>query len=405
MTDSMVLKSKAAPAERPAPAWITMLLATGCGLLAANIYYAQPLIGLIAPSIGLSEKAASLIVTFTQCGYCLGLALLVPLGDLVENRRLVFWTLCGAIVALVAAGLAPSASLFLVASLLIGLSSVAAQMLLPIAAHLAPDATRGRMVGNVMSGLLTGIMLARPAASLIANYFGWRAVFGLSACVIAILAIVVRNFLPERRPRADHNYFELIGSLWTLFRDHPLLRRRIAYQAVLFADFSLFWTTAPLELASPTFGFTQRGIGLFALAGAAGAIVAPIAGRIADRGWIRAATGAAMAVAILAFLLAWFGGYGSIAALVAAGVLLDSGVQANQIVGQRVIYGLDPEARSRLNGLYVALFFLGGAAGSAIASLTFTLGGWSAVTLVGAALPLAGLLLFAMEFLSVRRRA
>jgi predicted MFS family arabinose efflux permease len=403
MADSTVLQSKAPAVEAPAPAWITVLLAIACGLLAANIYYAQPLIGLIAPSIGLDDKAASLIVTFTQCGYCAGLVLLAPLGDLVENRRLVTCTLCGAVAALIAAAAAPSALFFLVASLLIGLASVAAQMLLPIAAHLAPDATRGRMVGNVMSGLLMGIMLARPVSSLIADAFGWRAVFGVSACLIAVLAIVMRILLPERRPKADHSYFELIGSLWTLLRAHPLLRRRIAYQAFLFADFSLFWSSAPLELASPAFGMTQRGIGLFALAGAAGAIVAPIAGRVADRGWTRPATGLAMATVAVAFLCARIGGAGHLAALVAAAVLLDAGAQVSQIVGQRIIYGIDPEARSRLNGLYVALFFLGGAVGSGVASLTFALGGWSCVTWIGLVVPLAGLLLFATEFGSRQR--
>jgi predicted MFS family arabinose efflux permease len=402
MTSSVAAPAQDRAAEKSVSAGMTALLAAACGLTAANIYYAQPLIGLIAPAIGLGDAAASLIVTFTQFGYCLGLILVVPLGDLLENRALVFWTLCAAAAALLAAAFAPSSAAFLGAALLIGLASVAAQMLVPIAAHMAPDATRGATIGNVMSGLLIGIMLARPVSSLIASAFGWRAVFEASALAIAILAFTLRALLPARRPKIDHGYFALIGSLWTLLRGEPLLRRRAAYQAVLFAAFSLYWTAVPLELAGPTFGLGQRGIAFFALAGASGALAAPIAGRIADRGWSRIATGASMVVVAIAFLLARIGGAGSMLALLAAGILLDAGVQGVQVVGQRAIYALGAEARSRLNGLYIAMFFAGGAAGSAVTSLAYSYGGWNLVSWIGLAFPLVGLMLFATEFLPRR---
>jgi predicted MFS family arabinose efflux permease len=390
-------------AQKPVSAGMTFLLATACGLTAANIYYAQPLISLIAPSVGLGETAASLIVTITQLGYCAGLIVLVPLGDLVETRALTIWTLFGAVVALLAAALAPTAAAFLTAALFIGLASVAAQMLVPIAAHLSPDATRGRTIGNVMSGLLIGIMLARPVSSLIADSFGWRAVFLASALAIAILAFALGRLLPRRRPKVDHGYFSLIASLWALLRDTPVLRRRAAYQALLFAGFSLYWTAVPLELAGPTFGLSQRGIALFALAGAGGALSAPVAGRIADRGWGRASTGLSMVVVAIAFLLARIGGEGSMLALLAAGVALDAGVQGNQVVSQRIIYALGEEARSRLNGLYIAMFFVGGAVGSSIASLAYALGGWERISWIGLAFPLAALALFATEFLPQAR--
>jgi predicted MFS family arabinose efflux permease len=390
-------------AAKPVSLGMTTLLAVACGLTAANIYYAQPLIGLIAPAVGLGDATASLIVTFTQIGYCIGLVLVVPLGDLLENRALVFWALCACGSALLAAAFAPSAAPFLAAALFIGVTSVAAQILVPIAAHMAPEATRGRTLGNVMSGLLVGIMLARPVSSLIADAFGWRAVFMMSAAAIIGLAFVMGRLLPKRRPNVDHGYVGLIASLWRLLRETPILRRRAAYQATLFASFSLFWTAVPLELAGPTFGLTQRGIALFALAGAGGALSAPIAGRIADRGWGRAATGLSMAVVAVAFLLARIGGSGSMAALLAGGILLDAGVQFNQIVGMRAIHSLGPEIRSRLNGLYIAIFFLGGAAGSAIASLAYTRGGWQLVSWIGAVFPLAGLIFYATEFLGPRR--
>jgi predicted MFS family arabinose efflux permease len=404
MTSTTTTPANSGVAETPVSAGMTILLAAACGLSAANIYYSQPLIGLIAPAIGLGDTAASLIVTLTQLGYCIGLVLLVPLGDLLENRALTFWTLSGAVAALAAAAFAPSAAAFLTAALFIGVASVAAQMLLPIAAHLSPDATRGRTIGNVMSGLLLGIMLARPISSLIADSFGWRAVFEMSALATAILAFTLRSLLPERRPKIDHGYIALIASLWTLLRDTPLLRRRAAYQATLFAAFSLYWTAVPLELAGPSFGLSQRGIALFALAGASGALSAPIAGRIADRGWGRALTGVSIAAVAAAFLLARIGGGGSMIALLAAGVLLDAGVQGNQVVSQRLIYGLGDNARSRLNGLYIAIFFAGGAVGSAIASLAYATGGWERVSWIGAAFPLAALALFATEFLPPGRR-
>jgi predicted MFS family arabinose efflux permease len=378
---------------------MTTLLAVACGLSAANIYYSQPLIGLIAPAVGLGDTAASLIVTLTQIGYCIGLVFLVPLGDLVENRALTFWTLIGATAALLGAALAPSALTFLAAAFLIGLGAVAAQMLVPIAAHLAPDATRGKTIGNVMGGLLLGIMLARPLSSLIASAFGWRAVFGVSAVAIGALAFTLRRLLPERRPKVDHGYVALIASMWALLRDTPVLRRRAAYQAALFAAFSLYWTAVPLELAGPTFGLSQRGIALFALAGAGGALSAPIAGRIADRGWSRAATGVSMAVVAVAFLMAQIDWSRSMIALLAAGILLDAGVQGNQVVSQRLIYALGDKARSRLNGLYIAIFFVGGAVGSSIASLAYVLGGWECVTWIGFVFAIVALMLFATEFL------
>ena len=397
MTTSTTATAKNGVAEKTLSAGMTTLLAAACGLTAANIYYAQPLIGLIAPAVGLGDRAASLIVTVTQVGYCIGLMLLVPLGDLVENRAMTFWTLLADVAALLTAALAPSALAFLSAALFIGVASAATQMLVPIAAHLAPDATRGRTIGNVMSGLLLGIMLARPVSSLIADVFGWRAVFGISALAITALAFALRARLPERAPKVDHGYVALIASLWTLLRDTPVLRRRAAYQAALFAAFSLFWTAVPLELAGPTFGLSQRGIALFAFAGAAGALAAPIVGRIADRGWGGGATAVSMAMVAAAFPVAWIGANGSLIALLAGAVLLDAGVQGNQVVSQRVIYALGDEARSRLNGLYIAMFFVGGAVGSSIASLAFASGGWERVSWIGMVFPLIALALFAGE--------
>ncbi len=382
---------------------MVFFLAASCGIIVANIYYAQPLVGLIAPAVGLGNKTASLMVTLTQLGYAAGLLALVPLGDIVENRLLLTLTVAASIPALLIAGFAHSGAEFLAAGALIGLTSVAVQMLVPLAAHLAPDHQRGRIVGNVMSGLLAGILLARPVASLIADSFGWRAVFFASAAVMVALALAMRLTLPERQPSAAHHYFELLGSLLALPFNTPLLRRRAAYQAAAFGAFSLFWTATPLLLAAE-FGFTQRGIAIFALVGAAGALAAPTAGRLADRDHGRVGTFVALVSIIGAFLIAWAGGAAhSIIALAAAGILLDAGVQANLVFSQRAIYALAPAMRSRLNGIFMAIFFAGGAAASALVSPVLARFGWPGICAIGVLLPVLALLYFTVHHLQTRR--
>ncbi|PUA35507.1 MFS transporter [Paenibacillus elgii] len=396
MTD---LKNKQA-IEKNIPTWLTILFATACGIIAANLYYAQPLIGLISSSIGLSESSAGFIVTLTQIGYVVGLLFIVPLGDIVENRRLIVVSLLLTAVALAAAAMAKQPLLFLGASLFIGLGSVATQVLVPFASYLATETTRGRVVGNIMSGLLLGIMLSRPLSSLVADLFGWHAIFALSAAAVVILAIVLSKVLPARRPATTTHYAVLLGSMWHLLRTTPILRRRAAYHACVFATFSLFWTTVPLLLSGPVFHFSQKAIALFALAGVAGAVAAPIAGRLADRGWTRLGTWIALAIVVISVLLPLMIQTGSpigIAVLVISAILLDAGVSANLVFGQRAIFSLGPEIRSRLNGLFMALFFFGGAIGSAIGGWAYASGGWSTVLWIGIAFPVAAMLYFATE--------
>ncbi len=379
----------------PSAAMVT-LLAAACGIVVANIYYAQPLIGLIGPAVHLGARSASLIVSITQLGYAAGLILLVPLGDLFENRRLVVLTIAASIPALLLAGAAQSGAMMLAAAALIGLTSVAVQMLVPLAAHLAPDHRRGQVVGNVMSGLLLGILLSRPIASMVADVSSWRVVFFASAGVMLATILLLAFTLPQRRPRAHHSYGELLRSLFSLPVSLPLLRQRAAYQATVFAGFSLFWTAAPLLLARE-FGFTQRGIAVFALVGAAGALAAPVAGRLADRGHSTIGTVFALLAVTVSFLISAAGAsLHSVVLLAAAGVMLDAGVQSNLVFGQRAIYTLAPDIRSRLNGIFMAIFFLGGALGSAVTSPVFVHFGWPGICGLGAALPLAALVYFAL---------
>ncbi|WDZ96296.1 MFS transporter [Herbaspirillum sp. WKF16] len=386
------------PLQQDIPRWMVMLLAAACGIIVANLYYAQPLIGPISRATGISLGAAGLIVTLTQIGYGLGLLFIVPMGDLFENRRLVLTGLVLTCVALVGAALAESAMQLLASVLLIGISSVGAQVLVPYAAHFSRPETRGRAVGNVMSGLLLGILLARPLASLVADLFGWHAIFGLSAVVVAALIAVLSRYLPQRHPPAGMHYLALLASMWTLVKTTPVLRRRSLYHAMLFASFSLFWTASPLFLAE--LGISQKGIALFAFAGVIGVVAAPIAGRMADRGWSRPATGAALLCASLSFLLPHLVQGGrelSLGVLLAVAILLDFAVAANLVLSQRAIYALGGEIRSRLNGLFMATFFAGGALGSALGGWVYAQAGWSGATWVGFAFPFLALLFYLTE--------
>ncbi|MGN6778653.1 MFS transporter [Rhizobium sp.] len=379
---------------------LTFMFAAACGLVAANLYYGQPLAGPISQSLGFTPAATGLIVTLTQIGYGLGLLLIVPLGDLLENRKLVLTLVALAAVALVGAAFAWSPSLFLLASLCIGLASVAVQVLVPFAAHMAPDASRGAVVGNVMSGLLVGIMLARPAASFLSELLSWHAVYIISAGVMIGLIVILRLVLPTRVPHTKLHYGQLLSSMGHLALRTPVLQRRALYQACMFGAFSLFWTTTPLLLASPAFSLTQNGIALFALAGAAGAVASPIAGRVADRGWTKLATAFALVLAIIAFLIGHFSGSGSLLALITltlSGIMLDFGVQTNLVLGQRAIFALSAEHRSRLNGLYMATFFAGGALGSALGGWAYATGGWNMASWIGVAFPVVALLAYLTE--------
>ncbi len=392
-----------APPGSDLPLWLTILLAAACGLIVANLYVSQPLVGPIGASLGMSPAARGLIPTMAQLGYGAGLLLIVPLGDLVENRRLIVCALGLAVAALAGAALSTRAAAFLAASLLIGLGSVAAQILVPYASHLASDANRGRVVGNVMGGLMLGIMLARPAASVVAEAASWHAVFALLAAAMVGLAVVLRLALPPRRPAPGHSYAALLASMGRLAAHTPVLQRRALYHACLFAAFSLFWTAVPLLLVD-VYHLSQNGIAAFALVGVAGVIAAPLAGRAADRGWTRPATALAMAAVLVSLLLARLGLGGSrpgLAALLAASVLLDLGVTANNVLGQRAIYQLEAGIRSRLNGLYMATFFAGGAAGSALGGWAYARGGWSLTLWFGLALPALAL----AGFLTDRPRA
>jgi predicted MFS family arabinose efflux permease len=392
------MTSTPAPVPAGLSAGLTSLFAIACGLCVANIYFAQPLIEPISTALELHAGLAGLVMTLTQLGYGAGLILLVPLADVIENRRLILLAMGGAVLGLAGAAASISAITFLVASFLVGMCAVAAQVLVPFASHLAPDATRGKVVGNVMAGLLAGIMLARPFSSLVAAAFGWRAVFAVSAALMAVLMVVIARALPERVPHGSVGYARTLQSLPGILWHTPLLRRRALYQGLMFATFQAFWTAVPLVLAHQ-YGLGQAGIALFALAGAAGALAAPWAGRLADRGLTRVATGVAMATVAVSFAIGAAAVHlHSLAALVVVALLVDAAVQVCQVLSIRSLYMLAPELRGRLNALFMTFVFLCAAIASGSAAAIYAFHGWDGLSLLGGVLALLALFAYATEF-------
>ena len=399
---SATTEATAAPLARPETVLtrpLILLFGTSVGVIVTNLFAPQTLVGLIGPSLGLSTAAAGLVAMATLLGYAAGLFLLVPLADLVENRRLILRMLACAAACAGLATLAPTATTLLPVLVLLGAACSAIQILVPIAAAMAPPERRGRIIGDVMGGLMVGILLARPLASGIAGSFGWRGFYLASAVAMALLTLVLAARLPRRSPEARIGYPALIASLWHLLRQEPVLRARALTASLVMAAFSLFWTGVALRLAQPPFSLGQGGIALFALVGAGGAVVTPLAGRAGDRGWTRPATLASHLAVIGGFALAaWAGAApsgGSLWPLVVMGlaaVVLDIGITGDQTLGRRAINMLRPEARARLNALFVGLFFLGGAAGSAVAGLAWAAGGWPLICLIGAAIGLAAVI-------------
>lgn len=375
-------------------------LALASGLIVANLYYAQPLAGMIGASLGLSPKSDGLIVTFTQLGYALGLIFIVPLGDLIENRLAIVGGMIASCAGLITAGLAGSPAIFLLAVSVTGFSSAVAQIVVPLASHFTAKENQGRVIGSIMSGLFLGIMLARPVSSLVGGLFGWRAIFFSSAIAMACLALASSFALPTRKPQRTVSYPQLLGSLATLLKTTPILRRRAFYHACLFGAFSVFWTTVPMFLMSPAIGLSQQKIAIFALIAVAGAIASPLAGRLADRGYTRVATVAAMALVGAAFCLSFLGG-GSvgwkIVGLGAGAFILDFGVSGNLVLGQRAIFQLGAEIRSRLNSLYMTSFFLAGALCSAAGGWAYASYGWEGSQAIGIGLALLGLVVAIVE--------
>jgi predicted MFS family arabinose efflux permease len=381
----------------------TAFFAAVVGVFIFNVFASQVVVANIAAGLGLEPTQASLIPSLTALGYALGLLFIVPLADVVENRRLVISMAVTCAGALLLAGLTHQPILFLALCFTSGAAASLIQILVPLVGSLTPAATRGRVLGNVMSGLMLGIMVSRPFASLVGERFGWRAVYLTGAFLIAAIILPLRAALPERKPAASVGYGAALASLGTLLRREPILRSNAITAALVMGAFNVFWTAIADRLTSSPFHLSARGIALFGLVGTTGAVSAPVMGWLGDRGWTRIASLAADVAVIGALLLALLAGGAlgtaspvlGVAGLAAAAVLLDLGVIGDQTLGRRAINMLEASAIGRRNGLFVGIFFLGGAAGSAVVGPALALGGWPGVSLAGAAFGLAALLVSA----------
>jgi predicted MFS family arabinose efflux permease len=378
----------AAPAELTRP--LLFLLASGAGFSVASIYYAQPMLGTLAEQFQASSGEIGLVPTLTQLGYAAGILLLAPLGDRFDRKRIILWKALALIVALLLAAAAPHLSLLYLASALIGLSASVAQDLVPAAAILAPEAKRGKAVGTAMTGLLLGILLSRVVSGVVAEQFGWRAMFVAAALSIGLLALLLYRGLPRFAPSSTLPLHALLASLLTLLRDHAALRRAALAQGLLSVAFSAFWSTLALMLHQAPLNLGSAAAGAFGLAGAAGALAAPMAGHLADKRGPETVTRLGVGLVLLSFLAMtllpqslWLVG---IAALV-----FDLGYQATLVSHQSIIYGIDPAARSRLNAVLIGAMFIGMSAGSWLGGLAMGQGGWHGVTALASAAAAAAL--------------
>jgi predicted MFS family arabinose efflux permease len=378
---------------------LTLLFAIAAGAAVGNLYSAQPLLADIANTMQVSVVAVSILITLTQVGCALGVFLIVPLGDTLSRRRLIPTIMTCSAIALGASAAAPTFPALLVAFAAVGLTTVAGQLLTPFAGDLAEPSQRGWVVGTVVSGILTGILLSRTISGLIADRFGWRAVYVLSSLVMVALAVVMARLLPPEIPRPPVSYPKLLFSVMTAVKQHRRAQITVVIAAIAFATFSMFWTAITFLLSASPYSFSVAQIGLVGLVGLAGAVAARRVGRLHDRGWSAEGTGAALALTLLSLFIAGVGSQSIVAVLLAV-LLLDVAIQAINVLNQTRMLSIDPAARSRLNTAFVVANFIGGAIGSSLAGLLWKRGGWS-LTMLGGGL----LIVLAMSVWASQRKA
>lgn len=385
------------PASPPGLSGITALVfAIACGLSVANVYFAHPLLDAIAHDFAIAPASVGIVVTVTQIGYALGLFFIVPLGDLFDRRKLIAGQAVLSAVALSAVGLAPSAAMLLASLAVVGLLAVVVQVLVAYAADLAVPSERGRAVGTVTSGVILGILLARFIAGVVADLAGWRWVYLVSATLTLIMAVVLFLILPRReaeRPRTS--YPRLLASVVLLFVQEPLLRVRAVLAMLIFASFNVLWAPLVLPLSAAPFSLSHTEIGLFGLAGVAGALGARWTGGLVDRGRGQLVTGLSLLLMTAAWLPIAFMGL-SLWLLVAGIVMLDLAIQAVHVTNQSLIFSRRPDARSRLVGGYMIFYSLGSALGSIASTMVYGAMGWSGVCLLGTSIGLLALAFWAL---------
>jgi predicted MFS family arabinose efflux permease len=367
---------------KPQTSWLMALI---CAFAVANLYYNQPILAAIAKSFQVSAAEVGWIPTLTQLGYASGLMLFVPLGDRVEQRRLIVIMLLVTSMTLFAAALSPNLNTLILISFAIGATTIVAQILIPFATQLAPPSDQGKVIGNLMSALFVGILLARPIGGWIGEQFNWRGIYWMAGSIMVLLAIASTQLLPKYQPKSKLSYGALLRSLWELVKSQPTLREASLIQAMLFGAFSVFWSTLAFLLTRPPYSYGSKAVGLFGLVGIAGILVAPLLGQIADRGTakiLRSIIGMAIFGAIVAYSIFWQWGT-HLWGLILGSILLNLSSQGALIANQVKIYSLDPNARSRLNTVFMVATFLGASLGSVLGTYGWNLMQWTGVCIAG----------------------
>jgi predicted MFS family arabinose efflux permease len=397
MAEAGIQDTAKAAEGRTAPRGLVRVMAFASGAIVANIYYAQPVLKSIADGLGVSQSTASLLVTVTQLGYAAGLLFLVPVADIVRRRPLFTTLLVAVTIALAGSAIAPDIAVLGALALVIGVTSVVVQMLVPYAATLAADHERTRVIGAMMGGILTGILLSRTFAGIISEFLGWRGVYAIAAVLMGLTTVVMYKGMPAEGKEVSAGYGAQLRAVLAVARTEPVLRWRAAAGACGFAGFSAFWTTVPFLLAA-RYGFSQLEVGLFALAGAAGALASVKGGRHLDARprlrWPITGVLLGLQVACYALMLAGSSGprWAGLTLLVIGTLGMDAGVQSANLTNQSVVYQLLPAARARLTSVYMTTLFIGGAIGSLAGAHAYALWGWPGAVGACALFPALGLL-------------
>ncbi len=377
-------------------------MAVATGIIVANLYYCQPLIVLIASEFNVPETEAGTITYLTQAGYAIGLFFMVPLGDKIERKKQILVTTFASVLALIMAAVSKSFFVLEIASLLIGITSIVPQLILPLAASLTAPERRGKVIGTIMSGLLVGILLSRTLSGFVGEWWGWRSMFWIAAGFCLILFFVIKSQFPVNKPTFEGSYGQLIQSLFSLIKTQPLLREATLINVFSFAQFGVFWTTMVLLLSEAPFNFSSATIGLFGIVGASGALAAPLVGKIGDKGSSRIVIGYGILLMLLSFVVFYFSSE-SIVGLVIGIILIDIGIQAIHISNQTRVYSILPEARNRLNTVFMSFSFFGTALGSAFGLLLWEIGAWESVSLGGILLATLALVVYGITYKSKRK--
>lgn len=372
-------------------------MAIATGLIVANLYYCQPLVILIAKEFLIAEEKAATITYLTQAGYAIGMFVMVPLGDKLERKKQIQFTTFSAIIALILAATSKSFLMLQIASFLIGAFSIVPQLILPLAASLASPEQRGKVIGTIMSGLLVGILISRTVSGFVGLWIGWRGMFWIAAMLCLLIMLVIQKKFPVNRPNFKGTYGQLYNSMFTLIKEQKMLREATLINAVSFAQFGAFWTTMVLLLSEAPFNYNSATIGLFGIVGASGALAAPLVGKLGDKGKPRIIIGYGCVLLLLSFIVFYFSAESLIGLLIGI-VFIDVGLQAIHISNQTRIYAFLPEARNRMNTIFMSFSFLGTALGSAFGIWLWNYGKWHAFSVGGIALALLSILIYLLTY-------